>query len=153
MGKTYEEIKAGASTFHTAAIILDTIGKDAMNAKENNLEKRMGHVMIPAIVLKAFCCELWLKALIVKTGKKIKKEHALMDLYLLINQEDRDTIKKNIMNEMVKLDCRYDDTKYERDFQNVSKTFIDWRYFYEKPRELQLSFLESLFTVLSNYVK
>ena len=107
--------------------------------------------IIPAIVLKAFSCELFMKSLVV-TGN-IKKIHKLDELFNNLSQNDKDVIKERVVNAMINKLGTYDENSFNTDLGNVANAFVDWRYFYENPRTINLDFLNSLFTVLWDYTK
>ena len=67
MGKTYEEIRIGANTFATSTKILETVGQAGLQQASHDAGLGLlAQTMIPAITLKAFTCELALKAMVVK---------------------------------------------------------------------------------------
>lgn len=116
-----------------------------MQLKEESAYKLLAQTMIPAITLKAFSIELALKALVVKNGKNYGNLHELNKLYIEISEDDRDKIKRNVVSQMKISDTNYNDIKFQEDLDAISRTFIDWRYFYEDIRTVNSLFLNALF--------
>lgn len=108
--------------------------------------------MIPAITLKAFSIELALKALVVKNGKNYGNLHELNKLYIEISEDDRDKIKRNVVSQMKISDANYNDIKFQEDLDAISRTFIDWRYFYEDTRTVNSLFLNALFDYMIGFL-
>lgn len=153
MGKTYEEVKVGAITFANAAKALGVIGEAGLaQLKEESAYKLLAQTMIPAITLKAFSIELALKALVVKNGKNYGNLHELNKLYIEISEDDRDKIKRNVVSQMKIVDANYNDTKFQEDLDAISRTFIDWRYFYEDTRTVNGKFLNVLFDYMIEFL-
>lgn len=151
MGRTKEEIEAGARVFGQAANTLGVVGEAALKANDFAGKQMIAQNIIPAIVLKAFSCELFMKSLVV-TGN-IKKIHKLDELFNNLSQNDKDVIKERVLNAMINKLGSYDENSFYTDLGNVANAFVDWRYFYENPRTINLDFLNSLFTVLWDYTK
>lgn len=151
MGRTKEEIEAGARVFGQAANTLGVVGEAVLKADDFVGKQMIAQNIIPAIVLKAFSCELFMKSLVV-TGN-IKKIHKLDELFNNLSQNDKDVIKERVVNAMINKLGTYDENSFNTDLDNVANAFVDWRYFYENPRTINLDFLNSLFTVLWDYTK
>lgn len=151
MGRTKEEIKVGAHVFGQAANILNAVAEAALKADEFAGKKNLAQNIIPTIVLKAFSCELFLKSLVI-TGK-IKKDHELDKLFNNLSQNDKDSIKERVVNAMKNSQGTYDENNFNTDLNNIANAFVDWRYFYENPKTINLDFLNNLFTVLCDYTK
>lgn len=76
---------------------------------------------IPAIVLLAFACEVYIKFIVISRNNNVNKSHSLSDLFHGLPIE----IQTEIINST--------NTKnFESALTEISSTFIDWRYIYEK---------------------
>lgn len=147
LSRTKDEIRTGAQVFGTAAIILSNVAETALKT-DNQIEKQtMAQNIIPCIVLKAFSCELYLKFL--SQNNSIKNVHKLDELYDNLSENDRNTIKKSVMVQLG--EC--DETLFRTGLNNITNAFVDWRYFYENPRSINLEFLNCLFNALLELCK
>ena len=154
MGKTYDDIRLGAVTFANAAHTLDIICKAGVEYKENKIgEKLFSQHVIPQITLMAFSCELALKSLMSKNKKSFKSIHNLSKLYKLIANNDKFHISRRVIEKMKNYNSDYDNQCFLDNLEETANTFVDWRYFYEKPVKVVYPFLKSLFDVLIDYVK
>lgn len=149
MGKTYEEIKTGANTFASATIILETVGQAGLQQASNDVGlKLLAQTMIPAITLKAFTCELALKAMVVKNELTYGSIHELDQLYEKISEDDKKKVSDFVVFEMKKKDASYGQSDFEKDLKEYAKLFVDWRYFFEKNVKADLSFVTALFNAV-----
>lgn len=84
---------------------------------------------IPAVVNAAFACELYLKALIIKSNASIKeiRRHDLHELYLLLPEWQ----KERLTNEYSKRFPYPRKVSIEETFEIHKKVFETWRYIYE----------------------
>lgn len=153
MEKIQDKIKMDANVFASSAIILDKIANAGIyNDNFTQLNKVViAHTIIPAIVLKAFSCELYMKSLI--TNSNIKKIHKLDELFMCLNKEDKDNIQEIIICVLSKNNF-YNIDAFNEDLKKVANAFVDWRYFYENPEiNINLEFLNVLFETLGMYVR
>lgn len=149
MGKTYEEIKTGANTFASATIILETVGQAGLQQASNDVGlKLLAQTMIPAITLKAFTCELALKAMVAKNELTYGSIHELDQLYEKISEDDKKKVSDFVVFEMKKKDASYGQSDFEKDLKEHAKLFVDWRYFFEKNVKADLSFVTALFNAV-----
>lgn len=149
MERTKEEIEAGARVFGQAAHTLGVVGQAVLKADDFKGKEIIAQNIIPSIVLKAFSCELFLKSL-VSTGD-IKKIHKLDELFECLNPTDKESIKKSVVKKMVNTVKQYAKNDFDVDLSKVANAFVDWRYFYEDTRTINIEFLNSLFDVLWAY--
>lgn len=49
-------------------------------------------------------------------------------------------------------DANYNDIKFQEDLDAISRTFIDWRYFYEDTRTVNSLFLNALFDYMIGFL-
>ena len=150
MEKEQIKIRRGADTFANSAIILEKFTKAGINGDNfpNGHQEIMVQNFIPEIVLKAFSCELFLKSLI--KNDNIKKIHKLDELFECLNKDDKDTIRESIIQFKSQKDS-YTNDNFNSDLERVANAFVDWRYFYEKPRSINIEFLNVLFIILREY--
>lgn len=152
MAKTYDEIRIGVNTFAGTTKILDTIGKIGLEQAPEAGLKVLGQTMIPAISLKAFSCELALKALIAKSGKEVTRDHELDKLYGMLDTVDKNAISQAVIQTIKKQNKAYDEAKFFVDLSQAAKTFVEWRYFYEEGVTADLGFINALFEELLKYI-
>lgn len=142
-----------ANAFATSALILDKIANAGIyNDNFSRLNKTaMAHTIIPAIVLKTFSCELYMKSLL--TISNIKRIHKLDELFMCLSKEDKDNIQEIIICILSK-NKSYEIDDFNKDLRKVSNAFVEWRYFYEDSKiEINLEFLNALFGTLRIYVR
>lgn len=148
MGKTKEEIRAGALVFGNAANTLGIIGEAVLKADNFYGKQLIAQNLIPSIVLKVFSCELFLKSLIPK--RKLQNIHKLDELFNLLNRDNKKYIVDNVITTLSAIKNQYDESDFEADLNDTANAFVDWRYFYEKSPSINILFLNTLFNVLRN---
>lgn len=151
MGRTKEEIEAGARVFGQAAHTLGVIGQAVLEADEFKGKEIIAQNIIPSIVLKAFSCELFMKSLAV--SENIKRIHKLDELFKILSDTDKCTIKTKVIDRMNDMIGQYTESNFLVDLGKVANAFVDWRYFYENTRTINIEFLNILFDTLWNYRK
>lgn len=151
MGKTKAEIEAGARVFGQAANTLGVVGQAVLKADDFKGKEMIAQNIIPSIVLKAFSCELFLKSLVISGD--IKKIHKLDELFDCLSDADKDAIKAAVVNKMNGMIGQYAESNFIVDLGKVANAFVDWRYFYEDTRTINIKFLNVLFETLWNYKK
>ncbi len=82
---------------------------------------------IPALVLLSLCIEISLKELIYQTQGNDVKGHDLYKLFNGLDDDMRTIIREKVMERIDISQSDFDNTLEEN-----AKTFMDWRYFYEK---------------------
>lgn len=107
---------------------------------EMELRKEQGLLLIPAYILLAFSCELFLKSLLLGQGTR-KSGHSLGDLFSDLDARMKSEIKFEIESQP-----RGNDPGFDADLDVSSRTFVDWRYLYERSqgKEVRVEFLERL---------
>jgi hypothetical protein len=60
--------------------------------------------------------------------------------------------KLNVVSQMKISDANYNDIKFQEDLDAISRTFIDWRYFYEDTRTVNGLFLNVLFDYVIGFL-
>lgn len=151
MGRTKEEIEAGARVFGQAAHTLGVVGQAVLKADDFKGKEMIAQNIIPSIVLKAFSCELFMKSLVLSGDTK--KIHKLDELFNCLSDTDKCAIKSEVVNKMNETIGQYADGDFVVDLGKVANAFVDWRYFYEDTRTINIDFLNILFDTLWNYKK
>ena len=114
-------------------------------------------VSIPAIVIGAFACELYLKSLIRDLENTLKKHrkkaHSISWLFGKLDKEERKQIISYTIDNMSELFFDYDEECFDKDLNLLDNCFVQWRYFFEPNMDLSegnflfcRSFAWSLFT-------
>lgn len=109
------------------------------------------NLMLPAALLGAFSCELFLKCLLVLGGKKLKevKTHKLFNLY--------DSLSTEFKNDIISLIHGITEVEFNEKLKCSSNTFVAIRYFNDK-RAIEydlgfvISFAETLYIVSSKKI-
>ena len=78
----------------------------------------------PMIMNLSFSCEIYLKFLIIKCGKKYDREHDLQSLHKILIQDYQDKIRDHYIN-------MNGNDDFEKKLEDSKNVFKDWRYFYE----------------------
>ena len=149
MGRTKEEIEAGARVFGGAAHVLGVVGQAVLEADDFKGKEMIAQNIIPSIVLKAFSCELFMKSLVLSGD--IKKIHKLDELFNCLSDTDKSAIKEEVVSKMNETIGQYVDSDFFVDLGKVANAFVDWRYFYEDTRTININFLDILFDTLWNH--
>lgn len=82
----------------------------------------------PAIVNSAFACEVFLKALLDYYDVSFKKSHKLKELYDGLPPELKERIRQNVYV----IHSRWKNAFGQDLLENISDSFAEWRYSYEK---------------------
>lgn len=94
----------------------------------------------------AFSCELFFKSILFKNEIDCRKEHDLYQLYKLMHDKDKETIKEIHKSGNIKKE------DFELNLKEIGKAFIVLRYSYERKRMVyNLQFLIELIMALDEY--
>lgn len=94
----------------------------------------------------AFSCELFFKSILFKNEIDCRKEHDLYQLYKLMPDKDKETIKEIHKSGNIKKE------DFELNLKEIGKAFIVLRYSYERKRmAYNLQFLIELIMALYEY--
>ena len=151
---TWEDWQSGVNPFISASRILSTVALVGPQQLEGETGNQFWLLtMIPAIVMKAFSCELMLKALIAYEGIAVGKTHKLNELFNRLPVIEQNRIQALTIEKMKLHNDLYDAKNFIADLDSSSELFVDWRYFFEeatskKPKIVNLTFLDVLFTEL-----
>lgn len=144
-----QDFKSGGLVFAQASNTLSVVANAALKADDFVGKQLIALNLVPAIVLKSFACELFLKGLAVNN---VLKEHRLDILFNNISFEDKNYIIKSVCNNIKNnTNSEYDTNQFNDDLQNIANAFVDWRYFFESKRTIKILFLDALFEVLRQY--
>ena len=159
-GKTASEFYLGANVFIDASKTLNVVGQAGVSQIKDKDEglQLLGRMYIPGIVYQAFAAELYFKALLVHEGKQIKKIHKLEELLNMLDDSEKSIIKTRMISEIRNAknvgESEYNEKELNSDFKMASRTFEDWRYFFENGSvSADMDFLNSLISVLQERCK
>lgn len=118
----YDWMRAAAHSFHSASVLLQD-GTNILASKvlEKGVDIRSS--LISSALLYALSSEISLKTLAKREGIRIEKQHDLKNLFDLLPEETKNRIKESVEG--------YDEN-FDTLLEANKKTFIEWRYFYEK---------------------
>jgi hypothetical protein len=136
----WRDVCSQASRFDRAAETLDQGGKTA-EAKDG--------IVIPIAILRAFACELYLKAALIKMNITPKKSHNLGVIFAELPENIRIEIKCNVCNRDT-----VPEPEFERGLNECGDLFEVWRYLYELTgeRTAPVPFLRSFATALLEHL-
>ena len=77
----------------------------------------------------------------------------LDELFNCLSDTDKCAIKSEVVSKMNGTIGQYADGDFGVDLGKVANAFVDWRYFYEDTRTINIDFLNILFDTLWNYKK
>ena len=139
-------IKNAAVYSHTAHNLLNTV----INSKP--IGDEMKTMIIPDIIICAFSCELYLKAIIDRVYGKVCEVHRLDELYDLIPSDIQQCIRQETL-EGLKTYAPNKKYNFEETLRKNGNIFVDARYFYEKNIDADILFLNILIQVLDHVSK
>jgi hypothetical protein len=89
------KMKSVADIFSNSTYFLDSYENIFNITKNENLKELIASVIIPKIVLKAFSCEMYLKAYLSYNGIIVPKTHDLYVLFINLEVSFRNKLTKN----------------------------------------------------------
>lgn len=127
--------------------------EERMNNAINTNNKTDLSLIAPIAVNASFACELLIKSMLNNNVNKHDLDFLFKKLELKIQQEVKDSLKKEIINKQQ----NYSDSDFLQFLSNNKDTFCNWRYFYEGKTnkvdiQFLLSFMDSLFNVAKKYL-
>lgn len=149
MEKSFESMKSAMENFKKAAITLYLEERKVSEQSGVSLDTSI----IPAIVLDAFSCELALKALAEKRGINAERSHLLDELFNKLPEADKNSISEKVIEILSERRKEYGKVEFNICLKNVGKAFVDWRYYYENYRSIDLIFFLKFSMVVEKYVK
>lgn len=99
-----------------------------------NIEKRLPDYTVADIVNSAFACEIFIKALLLNSGKTIeeikKAKHGIEGLLELLKAVNP-TLSADIENRVISIFQSTDPEFFNTAMSTISDAFVTWRYIYE----------------------
>ncbi len=99
-----------------------------------NVEKRLPNYTIADIVNSVFACEVFIKALLLNSGKTIeeikKEKHGIEGLWKLLRAVNP-AISTDIENRVISIFQSKDSDFFNNAMSTISDAFVKWRYIYE----------------------
>lgn len=111
-----------------------------------NTEKD-AYTFIPIIVNLAFSIELFLKSMLENPWG-----HDLDDLFMKINDNERNAILQLTIKQVQKLEPDFKESDFWDCLERNKVAFEDWRYFYQRGKNADIFFLLSFATALHNII-
>lgn len=157
---SWQDIQQGANPFISATRELEVIAEAGLSQRKDEFGRQFWmHTMIPAIVMKAFSCEIMLKAILRHENIPFDRIHKLNELYGLLDTSAQSTpqakaIQISIKTAVISSMRGFDDAKFNASLDEAGNLFVDWRYFFEestssgKPLTAPITFLNALFLAL-----
>ena len=99
-----------------------------------NIEKRLPDYTVADIVNSAFACEVFIKALLLNSGKTIedikRAKHGIEGLWELLKAVNP-TLSTDIENRVINIFHSTDPDFFNTAMSTISDAFVTWRYIYE----------------------
>lgn len=99
-----------------------------------NIEKRLPDYTVADIVNSAFACEVFIKALLLYSGKTIeeikKEKHRIEGLWKLLKTANP-TLSNDIESRVINSFQSKDPDFFSTAMSTISEAFVTWRYIYE----------------------
>ena len=158
MMNLWENYSQGANPFISASRILEVTASAGNQQLKNERGKQFWiQTMIPAIVMKAFSCELMLKALIAYEKEETIRGHKLNELFHQLSSTLQASLYSKIVSRLRTGNPNYSLIEFEKDLNDAADLFVDWRYFFEtavgSEKTVNLTFLDILFNELESQKK
>lgn len=104
--------------------ILSIKAQGSQSSDRTNLKAAL---FVPAIVNRAFACELFMKAMLPKNTRG----HKLQDLFDALDTNIQNEIRSKTVGEMKQISKSYGDVEFQNDLITNGNIFAEWRYFHE----------------------
>ena len=108
--------------------------------------------LIPAIVNLAFSIELSFKTFINEIDAK-KCRHDLQKLLEHVGNPVKDILVEAVIAEMKQCDAAFNEESFWAYLDQNKEAFEDWRYYYQRGKIVDITFLYDMATVMINVVK
>ncbi len=113
---------------NNAASKLYSISQD-----DNSIKNKENNLILPAVVLISFTCELCIKAMLMMNGsKKIRKIHDLKTLFYQLGLEHQISIKKRTVEAYLNNYNNIKSLDFDKELESIAYSFQNLRYIYEK---------------------
>lgn len=145
----WKKIVSVANIFSDSTKMLEVLQVALSKNESNDALKIAATSTIPIIVLKAFACEMYLKAYLSQEGSSaIPRTHDLYLLFRNLSKQGKSRIKSKLLLKLQHSDKEYRVDDLEKDLIGVSNAFEEWRYFYEKSNHINMHFLNMFYETL-----
>ena len=94
---------------------------------QNDRANLRAALFVPAIVNRAFACELFMKSMLPKNTRG----HKLQDLFDALDADIQNEIRNKTVEEMKQISKSYGDIEFQNDIITNGNIFAEWRYFHE----------------------
>jgi hypothetical protein len=126
-------LKAATRIFNTSYLTLKALFDQGVQSQNQELILQS----IPMTMILSFNIEISLKHLI---KRDVGIQEGGHNLYILFNKLD-DSLKHKI-TEAIKDELSINEDLFDGRLESIKNTFVDWRYFYEGDRNIDLEFLQ-----------
>ena len=106
----------------------------------------------PAIVNLAFSIELSFKTFINEDDAK-KCKHDLQKLFEKVGSPVKDVLMAAVISQMQHHDATFNEKTFGEYLDRNKEAFEDWRYYYQRGKTVDITFLYDMATVTTNFVK
>lgn len=138
-------LQADVVSFFDAAGLLYKYSTDAI--KEDNYADAAKYYTT-AMINFALAVELALKYILLKNEKVFNNERNIAELYELLPNNDKELIKK-VLKSFI---SSQEDQFIDESIRKLNKTFLNWTYFHEYPRDIDVNFFLIFSTVICQIV-
>lgn len=139
--KQYDERRGAAHIYHTSGVLLQsatTILSPALLKKGAPTDIRTS--LISVILLYAISAEVALKAMLIKEGQGCPNSHDLKVMFDSLSEATKEEIKNKVIFR-----------DFDAELENIRKSFVDWRYFYEGgSKSINIDFLRKFSEVVND---
>ena len=133
--REFDEMRGAAHLYHTSAVFLQDISPIIQDLSKGKLPVNLNANIITSIVVFALSAEVAIKAILKNEGTVVPRQHDLKTLFESMSETNRNVIKQNLERKYPEFDSL---------LENNKKTFVEWRYFYERAQSADVSFLRDL---------
>lgn len=140
------QIKNTATWNHSAHNLLSKM----VDKSQDNEDVLM--MIIPDIIICAFTCELYLKAMLCKKNIKFEHIHRLNDLFYLLDKDTQRFIEEETLRGLQHY-FPNENYNFNDSIEKNGNAFIETRYFYENGLSIDYQFLRVFVIVLENTSK
>ena len=121
---------------------------EALNKAETDSEAAF-YGLLPSIVNLSLSIELFIKSFL--EAKREYRIHDLKKLYDAWEGPEKAVIQQAIVQEFAKYRPDFDDNKFVIFLENNKEAFEDWRYYYERGKSADPTFLYCMAKVLNEF--
>ena len=138
-----------------AALAFYEVGKKEYRANIGNIASNPENCfyrLLPAIVNLAFSIELSFKTFINEDDAK-KCKHDLQKLFEKVGSPVKDVLMAAVISQMQHHDATFNEKTFGEYLDRNKEAFEDWRYYYQRGKTVDITFLYDMATVTTNFVK